>query len=160
MTVPIFVPVLLATLLVGGAVAITFWENILNWVNDTLNPWIKNYLPWLEPYVRNAFSVIDGVFSPVRSMIKQAWNRLRQYLLKVLVQFERNTQNEWVKKITYWAIRTLQSKEPEAVRVVVEEIVDFSDLPSDVREEWLKRGNTTQDIDVTQLRDRELAMTN
>ncbi len=44
-----------------------------------------------------------------------------------------------------------------------EEIVeDVDSLPDDVRQEWLKRGKTTQDMDVTQVRDRELelAMTN
>ena len=166
MPVPIFTQVLLAVLFVGSVgVALTFWNEILKWATNTLFPWIKEYLPELEPYVRNAFAVVDKVVTPIRNKIKalkklteikEAWKILREYLLKLLVQFEQNTQNEWVKRITYWVIRNIESSnKPEVMRVVTEKIVEIDSLPPDVRQELLKRG-TTQDVDVTQVRDREL----
>ncbi|GAB1537390.1 hypothetical protein NUACC21_00300 [Scytonema sp. NUACC21] len=153
----IFVQVLLAVLFVGAAAAITFWNKILNWARKILIPWIEKNLPWLADNVTDAFLALDDVVTSMRRKIKKAWENLREYLLKVLVQYEQNTQNEWVKRITYWAIRNLQNKS-EVVRVVAEQKVDVDSLPDDVRKEWLKRGNTTQDIDVTQLRDRELEL--
>ncbi|BAZ23041.1 hypothetical protein NIES4073_39290 [Kalymmatonema gypsitolerans NIES-4073] len=173
MPVEIFVQILLTVLFVGTvAVALIFWNQILNWADQTLFPWIKENFPGLEQYVRDAFAEVHKVVGPIRknfktlkqfTEIKKAWEILRKYLLKVLVQFERNTQNQWVKRITSWATRKLESKEV-VVRMVAEEIVeDVDSLPLEVRQEWLKRGKTTQDMDVTQVRDRELdelAMTN
>jgi hypothetical protein len=160
----VFVQVLLIVLFVGAAVALIFWDQILYWADRALFPWIKeNFSSELEYKARNAFAALDKVVTPIRNNIKaleklteikEAWKMLRESLLKVLVQFEQKTPIEWVKRITYWAVRNLKSK--QVVRTVGEEIVDVNSLPDDVREEWLKRGNTTQDVDVTQLRDREL----
>lgn len=180
----IFVQVLLAVLLVGAAVALIFWDKILVWTNKALFPWIReNFSPELEFKVRNAFAPLEKVVTPIYgniktvkkfTEIKKAWEMLREYLLKVLVQFDLNVRNEWVKQITYWVIRYLRSNQeqpllkkdvvdfppesnkPEVVRVVTEEIVGVDLLPPDVRQQWLKRGNTTQDFDVTQLRDRQI----
>ncbi|NMF66130.1 hypothetical protein DP113_05635 [Brasilonema octagenarum UFV-E1] len=159
MPIPIFAQVLLAVLFVGTvATALIFWNQILDWANKTLFPWIKKNLPWLANDVINAFVALDKVLTPMRIRIKEAWKKLREYLLKILVQFEQNTRNDWVKRITYWAIRNLESNEPEVARVVEEQIVDFDSLPPDVREEFLRRSNISQDVNVTQLRDRELEL--
>lgn len=154
---PIFLQVLLGVLLVGATVAVTFWGKILNWASKTLIPWIEKNLPGLAEYVTDAFLVLDGLATAARRKIKNAWEHLREYFLKILVQYEQNTQNEWVKRITHWAIPNLKKKS-EVVRVVAEQKVDVDSLPDDVRQEWLKRNNTTQDINVTQLRDRELEL--
>lgn len=159
MPVPVFAQVLLGVLFIGSAVVLTFWNRILKWARDTLFPWIRENLPWLANDVTNAFLALDKVATSIRRKIKDAWKTLREYLLKILVQFEQNTQNDWVKRITYWAIRNLESNKPEVARVVEEEIVDFDSLPDDVREEWLmRRSNISQDVNVTQLRDRELEL--
>ena len=189
MPVPVFAQVLLAVLLIGSAaLAIKFWNKILSWADQALFPWIRKYLPDLEFPVRNAFAALDKVVTPLNKLtdIKKAWEILREHLLKVLVQFDLNARDEWVKRITYWVIRSLKSKQAapvlkeeivdfdsskihtpesnksEVVRVVAEEIVAVDSLPSDVRQEWLKHDKKSQNIDVTQLRDRELelAMTN
>ena len=191
----IFVQILVAVLFIGAGVALIFWDKILKWADNAFFPWIReNFSSELEYKVRYAFAALDKFATPIhRNMkaltkltdIKKAWEMLRKYLLKVLVQFEQNARNEWVKRITYWVIRYLKSKQEtpalqvdvvdfdslhrtpesnkqEVVRVVAEEIIGVDSLPPDVRQEWLKRGNTTQDVDVTQVRDRELqlAMTN
>lgn len=159
-----FVQLLLTVLLiVSVVVAFTFWNQILYWANRNLFPWLKKNLPALEPYVRNAFwevhKVVGSIRKNIRTLkefteIKKAWEILREYLLKLLVQFEQKTANKWVKRITYWVRSNLEST--QVARVVLEEIVDADSLPDDVSEEWLRRGNTTQDTDVTKVRDREL----
>lgn len=165
-----FVQVLLAFLvLVTVAVALIFWNQILNWADQTLFPWIRDNLPGLEQYVRHAFAEVHKVVGPIRrniitlkqfTEIKGAWEILRKYLLKVLVQFELNTQYQWVKRITTWATRKLESS-MQVVQIVAEEIVkDVDSLPDDVRQQWLKLGKTTQEMDVTKTRDSELTMTN
>jgi hypothetical protein len=171
----VFLQVLVAVLFVAAAVALIFWNQILFWADRALFPWIKeNFSSELEYKVRNAFAALDKFVGSIRynikalekfTEIKEAWEMLREFLLKVLVQFEQKTANKWVKRITYWAIRNLKSK--QVVETVREETVDVDSLPDDVRKEWLNRGNTTQDLNVTELRDREmhevkreLAMTN
>ncbi|MBW4502414.1 MAG: hypothetical protein KME57_23315 [Scytonema hyalinum WJT4-NPBG1] len=195
----IFVQVLLGVLFVAVGVVLIFWNKILEWVSDNFLPWFeKNFSYELGYKVRLAFAALEKVATPIHGKIKvywknftdikEAWQTLSKSLLRLLVQFERNARNEWIKRITYWVtryirskqktsafkedivgfdssqIRTPESNKPEVVRVVAEEKIDFSQLPPDVRQEWLKRGNSniSQDLDVTQLRDRELelAMTN
>lgn len=160
-----FVQILLTVLFIATVVAaLFFWDKILYWADKTLFPWIEENLPELKHYVRDAFAAVHTVVKPIRNLskaliklteIKEAWKMLREHLLKVLVQFEQRTANKWVKRITSWVTRKLESKEV-VLRRVSEEEIDFDSLPDDVSKEWLKRGKATQDIDVTQLRDREL----
>ncbi len=173
----LFVQALLTFLIVGTvAVVLTFWNQILNWADQTLFPWIRDNLPGLEQHVRHAFAEVHKVVGPIRknfktlkqfTEIKEAWEMLRKYLLKVLVQFELNTQNQWVKRITSWATRELESKQVVVRREVQEIVKDVDSLPDDVRLKWLERGTKTHDMDMTKVRDdelrdgeRELTMTN
>ena len=86
--------------------------------------------------------------------IKKAWEILREYLLKLLVQFEQKTPYKWIRRITYWVRSNLEAT--QVSRVVLEDKVDVDSLPDDVLKEWFKQGNTTQDVNMTQVRDREL----
>lgn len=159
-----FVQLLLTILLIGSVVvAFTFWNQILDWATRNLFPWLQKNLPRLEPYVRNAFWEVQKVVKSTRKIIKtlkefteikKAWEILREYLLKLLVQFEQKTPYKWIRRITYWVRSNIEST--QVARVVLEDIVDVESLPDDVSEEWLKRGNTNQDVNVTQVRDREL----
>lgn len=58
MSVHVLAQILVAVLFVGAAVAVTFWNEILNWASKTLFPWIKKYLPELESYVKDSVSAV------------------------------------------------------------------------------------------------------
>ena len=147
-----FLQILIAVLFVGGAAAITFWNKILEWVRKSMLPWMDKNLHWLKEDIAEAFSKLDKVIAPIR----RAWQHIRKYILKILVQFAENTENEWIKRISYWVIGSHSSKE-QVTRVVTEEEVEFDDLPHDVREQLIRKGHI-DDIDVTQMRDKELEM--
>jgi hypothetical protein len=158
-----FVQLLLIVLFIGSAVvALTFWNEIIFWVRNTLLPWIRKNLPGLENYVADAFVALDKVVVPIRNKfkvfhgVKEAWRTFRKYFLEILVQFQQKTPYEWVKQIIYWTICNLDSK--EVLKTVQEQTVSSDSLPDSVRQEWLKQTKTTQDINVTQLRDRELEL--
>jgi hypothetical protein len=153
-------------LLVGVALIaiVTFWQKILDWVTASLTPWLNKYLPSISEKVKDAFAWIDNAVAvPIRRIVKKAWEELRNYLLKVLVQFERQMQSEWVKRITSFIIEKLDGAKPIVKKIVTEEQANWDDLPEDVRAAWLKNGSSNSELDVTGTRDRqidELIMTN
>lgn len=149
--------VALALLLgVAVAVAIIFWKHIIAWADRTFFPWLERYLPTLAPKVRNAFAWFDkNVAVPIRTAIKQAWEKLRQFLLKAVVRFERWSSNKWIKRWTAYLIKKLETK--EVIKQEVTEDVDWTDLPDDVRDAALRRGVSEREINVTKTRDEEVA---
>ncbi|NEP77866.1 MAG: hypothetical protein F6K17_16165 [Okeania sp. SIO3C4] len=150
----------LAVVLVLGVVALavvaTFWKQILKWAEDSLFRWIKTNIPWIESEVREAFSALDNFIVTTRNLIRKAWEKLREYLLKQVTTFERQLSGEWEKEVTSWIIKVLESGEKVPVKIVVKEVVPWDELPPDVRAEWLKREKSEVEIDVTEYRDREI----
>jgi hypothetical protein len=96
--------------------------------------------------------------TPVRAVVKAAWQRLRQTLLRQIAQFEEHSKNAWLLRITSWVRVKLDELAPEPVvkQIVTEQIVPYDELPSEVREELLRQGKTTQQIDITGAQDRKL----
>lgn len=154
---PLIFPILATILGIAVAIIPGLWEKILEFANHSLFPWIeKNYPPHIAMAVRLAFAVADKGIVPIR----QAWKQLRQYLLKTVTEFQKKSSNKWVKRATSFIIKLLGSqsgndKQPIA-KVVTEETIDPDFLPPDVREAWLRRSRTNYEIDVSDLRDREL----
>lgn len=146
--------------IIGLAVAavIALWKMILNWATDSLFPWIKRNLPEYIEIVREAFTQLDDVISPIRRGIKIAWQRLRQRLLKMATHLERKSSSVWVSKTTSWVIKALESK--QIVKVETEVEVDWDDLPADIREDYIRMNKKSADINVTETRDKQLEMIN
>ncbi|NEP05925.1 MAG: hypothetical protein F6K34_14490, partial [Okeania sp. SIO4D6] len=78
------------------------------------------------------------------------------YLLKQVIKLERKSSGEWIKQVTSWTIKILESGKKVPIKTEIEEVVDWEDLPQDVREEWLKQEKSKAEIDVTEYRDREI----
>lgn len=139
--------------------AIAFWHKIMDWAGNVLFPWLERNLQNIAPLVKDAFVWFDqNVAVPVRRAIKNAWKKLREYLLKLAVQFERTSANEWVRRWTGYIIKVLENGRTAPVRFEAEEVVAWDELPPDVRQEWLKRGMPTHEIDITALRDQQMEM--
>jgi len=155
---PFLIAIAVALGLVAVAVAVvaTFWKQILKWAEDSLFPWIKTNIPWIESEVREAFSAVDNVVVTTRNLIRKAWEKLREYLLKQVITFERQSSGEWEKEVTSWIIKVLESGEKVPAKIVVKEAVPWEVLPPDVRAEWLKREKSKAEINLTEYRDREM----
>ncbi len=145
---------------VAVAVVGIFWEQIIMWAHDSIFPWIKKNIPSIESEVREAFAAADRFFSTMRNLIRQAWKKLRQYLLKEVAKFTRQSSGKWIVQVTSLVIKNpehLESKESnKVVKVVTEEEVDWDVLPPDVRAEFLRRDKSEAEIDVTEYRDRQI----
>ncbi|NEP41988.1 MAG: hypothetical protein F6K35_23290, partial [Okeania sp. SIO2H7] len=72
----------------GATLVIIFWKQILKWAEESLFPWIKTNIPSIENQVRKAFSAVDNVVVTTRNIIRKAWKKLREYLLKQVIKLE------------------------------------------------------------------------
>lgn len=157
----LFVQIIAAIFGVVATVALTLWDKILKWADNSLFPWIEqNLSPNIADSVRGAFAFIDRIAVPIRRAVKQAWENLRQFLLKMVVDFQQKSSSNWIKRVTSYIIRVLSPKKsdkPEVVRVVSEEHIDPDFLPPDVREAWLRKAQKNYEVDATDTRDKEIA---
>lgn len=110
-----------------AAIALAFWHAILGWAERSLFPWVERNLPSLATQVRSAFAAVDKVAAAIRRQVKEAWDRLREVLLKQVIHFQRRSSSEWVRKATAWVIRHLESGKPVPVNVVARKITRSRD---------------------------------
>lgn len=155
MPIPFLIPIAVA-LGVSSALVLIFWNQILEWAQDSLFPWIKRNIPLIEGVVKEAFIAVDKVATPIRKTIRQAWEKLREYLLKQVVKLERKSSNKWIRRVTSLIIKVLESGEKVVRQVETEKEVDWDELPEDVRKEFLSKGKSESEIDVTKRRDDEI----
>jgi hypothetical protein len=132
-----------------------FWHKILDWAEASLFPWVERQFPLLLDTVKNAFVFLDKFTSPTRLAIKKSWEKLREYLLKQVIQIEKDSSNQWVKKVTSWVAQILDNGQIAPVRVETEEYIPYEELPQDVREAWIRRQERIAEFNVTELRDQE-----
>ncbi len=154
---PITVGIIIAVIgAIGAAAALIFWYKILGWAENSLFPWINKNIPSIEDQVRLAFATLDKVATPVRLAVKEAWFKLRKYLLKQTVVLQRKSSSEWVVRVTSWMVKRLESGETVPVKRETEETKSWEEVPADVREEYLRQQKTQYELNVTETRDREL----
>jgi hypothetical protein len=144
-----------------AASVVVFWHQILEWGEKSVFPWFERHLPTVAPYVRKAFSRVDNVVTSVRRAIKEAWDRMSQYLLKQVVELNRQTSNTWVQQVTSWVIDVSgYNNEPVVKQITTETEVPYDNLPEDVREALLRRQQASFSKDVTDIRKQEMALVN
>jgi hypothetical protein len=142
--------------IVTAGTVVALWHRILDWSEASLLPWIDRNLPAFSKTVRNAFTALDKIAVALRSTIKEAWATIRNYLLKQAIEFQRQTKHAWIKRSISWVIKKLSPK-AEVVKLITEAPVTWDELPGDVRAAFLKKGERTAEIDVTETRDKEFA---
>lgn len=152
----IWIPLTLFGLAVAATVAIAMWGRVLTWAYESLLPWVKKYLPGFEDLVKKAFTLLDKVAVKIRRAVKLAWQEIRNWLLKQVVEVHRSTDNYWIKRVTSWLIKNLDKK-TEVVKHVTEEVVEWDDLPEDIRQQWIEKEKSLQKENVTEKRDQEIA---
>jgi hypothetical protein len=135
-----------------GAALVFFWEKVTYWAKESFFPFVKKHLPGILEYVQKAFTWIDNVVVSIRRGIKAAWQKVRQYLLKMAMYFEKKSSNKWVRKTTSYIIKTLESK--QVTKHVVEEEINWDDLSPDIRKAWMKNTENNIEIDYTAEKDK------
>jgi hypothetical protein len=148
---------LLLTAVAIGAV-ITLWHKILDWAQSSLYPWLQHNIPTIKDAMQDAFIWVDRyVAVPTRLIVKKAWQTLRNHLLRTVAQFERRTQRQWIRRVTSFVIIRIEQAKPVVKKIETEEDVDWDELPPEIKQAWMKNEVRTGELDVTQIRDQELA---
>ena len=157
----IVIAIITALLTISAGAAFILWNRVLQWAFDSLFPWVEVNIPTLAPIVREAFAILDNIGAPTRITVKQSWEKVRQYLLKQVLQFERQSSDTWVRKVTSWLVPILNSNEPvrKAKKVTTEEDVDFYDegMPPEVRQAFIRWEEQMTEFDIIKIQDEELA---
>lgn len=154
----IIVYLITAIITVTAGVALLFWHKLLDWSMSSLKPWFKDNLPILSPILSEAFVFLDKAGIPTRRAVKQSWQKVREYLLKQVVQIERHSSDTWTQRATSWLVNVLDSGEstPKFKKIVMEEDVDYYDAPDEVREAFIRKEQKTTEFDIIELREKEL----
>ncbi|MUG92024.1 hypothetical protein F7734_05935 [Scytonema sp. UIC 10036] len=146
-------------LALAATATVVFWHRILEWGEKNVFPWFERHLPTIAPYVRKAFSRIDNVVTSVRRTVKEAWNKVSQYLLKQVVELNRQTSNTWVQQVTSWVIENSgYNNKPPVKEIRTEQEVSWDDLPEDVRKTFLRQQQSSFQKDVTEIRKQEMVL--
>ncbi|MBH8577068.1 hypothetical protein I8752_29620 [Nostocaceae cyanobacterium CENA369] len=143
-------------------IAIVIWHKILEWTYLNFLEWIrKNMISILESSVKLAFISMAKVNHKIVDAVKEAWQEVKQFLLKMTVQFENITSSAiWKKKSISIIFKKFEANQPVFVKREIEEDLDWDNLPPEVREAWLKDSQHNYKIDVMEIREKELeAMT-
>ena len=150
------ISLILFGVLLSTSVAITFWDQVLLFFQSSILPWINKNLPQLSSIASEALRTLDKVAVTVRRAIKNAWQKLRSWLLKSIIKFSKKTSSVWVKEITSFLIKSFENGSPQIVKRVEEESVAWDSLPDDVREQFLRSNRSTHEEDFTAKRDEIL----
>jgi hypothetical protein len=146
---------------IGGltAVVLAYWTKMLQWAKNSLLPWVKDNLPALAKVVEDALVVVDRAVVAIKRQVKEAWERLRQTLLRQVARFKQLTDNEWMLEVISWVQVKLTDLDPSPVikEVKSERVVKWDDLPDEVREQLFRTGLGNYEADITRAQDDEVA---
>lgn len=153
MPIELFLMLLTGVLFVGGSVAIALWDKVLGWAEEHLTPWVAEHAPHLSKYLADGYVVLDRAAVKIRRAVRKAWVELRKELLKQFVDYTRQLDGTWKVVITSW----LMVKDQNIMKKITsEKTVAYDELPDEIREEFLRRQQQNQQIDVTKLRDAQV----
>lgn len=99
MVIPVFILVVGLVTLIGAA-ALVLWQQVLDWTEKQLSPWVEQHLPLLKPYLASALVAADRLAVALRRPFIEAWQKLRPYVLQITVDFEQAEHHRWLVKIT------------------------------------------------------------
>lgn len=156
-------PIILLAIGLGlvATTAIVFWHQILEWGEKSVFPWFERHLPTIAPYVREAFSKVDNVAVSIRRTVKQAWEKVSQYLLKQVVELKRQSSNIWVQQVTSWVVdNSGYNDKPVVTQITSETEVPYDQLPPDVRKSLIERDQTTFSKNIIDIRKQEMSYIN
>lgn len=145
----VLVKVGIVALGIGAAATFIFWKQVLNWTQESLLPWFRRHLPTFEPYIREGIVAVDSVVVSVQS----AWRQLRTRVLNINMKIYERSQNQWVRSVTSWIIRSIEEK--KVVEVTTEVDIDWEDLPAEFRRGIIQHNDRQHEIKVTDMLDQQ-----
>ena len=129
-----------------SAVALGFWDQIMVWTAENLQPFMQKHVPTLAPLVTQVFCKIDYVAVLLRNVVRDAWEKLKKNLLGVVVSYEKkHGTNYFVETLKTYLI----TPSGDAMEKSTERKKNYDQLPPDVRQRFLESGQM-KDFDAYQ----------
>lgn len=119
------------------AVALGFWNQIMVWTAENLQPFLQKHVPTLAPLVTQVFIRIDNVAVFVRNVVRDAWEKLKKNLLGVVVSYEKEYGTNYFVETLKTYIRTPSG---DAMEKSTERKKNYDQLPPEVRQRFLDSG--------------------
>ena len=139
----------------GLVSTLSSWARVVQWVRDDLVPWLTLLDPSLGHCAATALAWIDNhVATPLLVLIKQAWTRLRQRVLDLVVEITEGLPGHWQRIVKILFIDPLR---PQQVRMRKCTTIDISweELPESAREHFRTKRSTFI-IAAAELRQQEI----
>ena len=152
---------LIMTLLqVTGVDVYALWEKFMAWVVESLTAWLQDNLPKLPKFSENvlklAFTGIKNASEKLLQTVKEAWKAIRSFLFGLTMNFQKEASS-WVRVIRSKLIKLDDAgKQLTLVTEEVTEEIGFEDIPADVRKAIIRGAENNQEINIKEIRDREL----
>jgi hypothetical protein len=152
---------LIVTLLgITSIIAIALWEKIVEWVVESLFVWLKENLPKLAKFsddvLKLAFTAINKASEELLQAVRKSWEMIRPFLFELRINFQEEASS-WVRIIRSKIVKLDDvGKQPIIITQEVTEEIGFEDLPADVRAAIIRGSEKGREINIKELRDREL----
>jgi hypothetical protein len=146
---------LILTGLIGALAAVVayLWPQLMTVAREHLLPWVDSRLPELAPAVRLAFHDLDKIAVEWRHAVRAAWRKLRDVLIWETATFVRSADGDWIVRITSSVRNSAEEEEKAVTTTVKEHLLDWRDLPEELRKQALLNGLDGTSIDILHARD-------
>ncbi|MBF2090585.1 MAG: hypothetical protein IGR80_09160 [Synechococcales cyanobacterium K44_A2020_017] len=139
--------------------ALSFWKELVFWVQENLLSWIKtDILPLTAESIKLAFTTLSQATKRLYEVIKKAWHEVRRFLVEAFVEFERSplSPTSWIRRLSSTLIKKSGSGRAVIVRKEVEENIAWESLPHDIRAAWIRNSQKNYKVDIVDARNKEL----
>jgi hypothetical protein len=133
------------------------WEEIVDYFSRYLIPKIREYFgDTVGDIVAEVITFIDKGVCTAKRIISKLWKQFKAIVLSVKTYFEKIGSNEVkIKKESY-----INKQDGKAYKVISEEVVEWKDLPDEIRAEMLKHNTNiamTDDMEILEHKFQERA---
>lgn len=125
-----------------AGLTIYFWQQVIRWANQTVAGWIGKIA---GEDVREAFLLILAGIDRLSVAGQRAFGQVAKVLIGARITFQRLTGGQQHQKVVQADIR---QENGEVITLESAEIVDWHELPDDVREKFIRRQTDTVQLEL------------
>jgi hypothetical protein len=118
---------------VAVMLAVAFWQNIVTWANQKLASWLNDIF---GAELRDAFLMLLASADRSVVMVQRALQLVQERLISARLFFRRLQGGQVHEKVIQAEIR---KPDGEIVRMEAAEVVQWHELPDEVREKFIRR---------------------
>lgn len=132
-------------LLIGGALLVEFWPQIVDFFSSKIIPWVRNHVS--DKYadvIGRIVSFADGKIVLIRRTLKEAWQKFKSFILGMRSTYKRRGANKVEVKTEMFT----PSSNGNVNNTIITEQVEWDELPESVRSEMLRQNKQEASLDV------------